>query len=89
MSSKQRWMVAKRETGQTSFKSPQLIIERDIFFKTKNAKIANSMNRQFLQQISRTQDLVPDSLVNPLENYQNLVGPNVKTFGWETFNMSP
>ena len=86
MTAREKWALAKTETGQTKLISPQFMKEGDKFH-TKKFDIAQSMNRQFLKKIRETQQKIPISPIDPLENFRKSFHPNPQTFNFESINM--
>ena len=87
MTVREKWSLAKTETGQSRLVSPQFIKDGDKFY-TKKLDIAQSMNRQFLKQIRDTQDNIPVSHFDPLEQFEKSFRTKPPTFSIQQINMS-
>ena len=73
-SSKQKWNLAKQETGQQNFTFPEQIREGNKIY-TKPREMAASMNRQYLSSIREAINKIPRTTTNPLKLYQDSLGP--------------
>ena len=74
MSTKQKWKLAKEETGQNSHLSPTLMREGDTIY-TKPGDIAKILNRQYIQSIRDKISQIPHTDTNPLKIYSEYLGP--------------
>ena len=72
---KEKWNQAKKETGQKKMTTPNLIIEGQKH-NTTPKEIAESMNRQYIQNIRKLIQNMPPQRTNPIENYIRHLGPN-------------
>ena len=73
-STKQKWSMAKEETGQKIHSIPEQIREKGKVY-TKPRDMAASLNRQYLANIRDTISKIPATTTNPLNLYKDAVGP--------------
>ena len=82
-----KWKIMKRETGQGQFKSPQILTENGKCH-TAPHKIAQSLNRQFIQRIRKLVDEMENCSTDPLVNYRKVIPSDLSTFTFQQVTMA-
>ena len=82
-----KWRVMKKESGQSKFTSPQMIIEGDKII-TKHSQMAATLNRQYLQKVRKIFNEIESTPVNPLDHYSKVVGESKLSFTFKQVSMA-
>ena len=83
----QKWKTLKIETGQGKVTTPQILRENNIFH-TKSENIANSLNRQYVRNITSLIENMDEATQDPLIKYKNSIKPPKSTFTFKKINIS-
>ena len=82
-----KWKIAKQLAGINEKETPHMIIENGICH-TKAKDIADSFNKQYIEQISETVNKIGNSKLDPIELYKNAIKTPKKPFNFKQINMS-
>ena len=82
----EKWKKLKRETGQASFQSPQIIVEGSKHH-TSHKAIADSLNRQYVRRVNKLIEEMGPPL-DPLISYSEYIGEIKSTLTFKKIAMS-
>ena len=86
VSQNKKWKLIKEDTGQTQFKTPELIKE-DMKVYTKPVEIAKAMNRLYISKVRDTISRIPPTNIDPLSHYKTALGPVETKLNLEQISM--
>ena len=86
-STNKRWKTIKREMGQSTFTSPQ-VIKEGASHHTSHKSIADSLNRQYVRRVNKIVEEMEETEIDPMTNYNRSIRTTPTTFTFKKLSMS-